>query len=78
VVRARNGGHGPDHAAAALNGFPGLMDLPVLGTLFRTRDFMHEKTASSMEVPKAPDITEGPPISLKIPARDVGGSNRLR
>jgi pilus assembly protein CpaC len=44
VVRARNGGHAPDHAAAALNGFPGLMDLPVLGTLFRTRDFMDEKT----------------------------------
>jgi hypothetical protein len=46
---------------------------PALG-----RDFMGEKTASSMEDPKAPDITEGPPISLKIPARDVGGSNRLR
>jgi pilus assembly protein CpaC len=33
-----------DHSAAALNGFPGLMDLPVLGTLFRSRDFLNEKT----------------------------------
>jgi pilus assembly protein CpaC len=33
-----------DHTAAALNGFPGLMDLPVLGTLFRSRDWLDEKT----------------------------------
>jgi pilus assembly protein CpaC len=33
-----------DHSAAALNGFPGLMDVPVLGTLFRSRDFLNEKT----------------------------------
>jgi pilus assembly protein CpaC len=33
-----------DHTAAALNGFPGLMDLPVLGTLFRSRDYLNQKT----------------------------------
>jgi pilus assembly protein CpaC len=33
-----------DQSAAALNGFPGLMDIPVLGTLFRSRDFLNQKT----------------------------------
>jgi pilus assembly protein CpaC len=33
-----------DHTAAALNGFPGLMDIPVLGTLFRSRDYLNQKT----------------------------------
>jgi pilus assembly protein CpaC len=33
-----------DHTAIALNGFPGLMDLPVLGTLFRSKDYLSNKT----------------------------------
>jgi pilus assembly protein CpaC len=33
-----------DHTAVALNGFPGLMDVPVLGTLFRSKDYMNQKT----------------------------------
>ena len=27
-----------------LNGFPGIKDLPVLGALFRSRDFLNEET----------------------------------
>ena len=27
-----------------INGFPGLMDLPILGTLFRSRDYQREET----------------------------------
>jgi pilus assembly protein CpaC len=33
-----------DHTAASLNGFPGLMDVPVLGSLFRSRDYLNQKT----------------------------------
>jgi pilus assembly protein CpaC len=33
-----------DHTAAALNGLPGLMDVPVLGTLFRSKDYLNQKT----------------------------------
>jgi pilus assembly protein CpaC len=33
-----------DHTAAALNGFPGLMDVPILGTLFRSKDYLNQKT----------------------------------
>jgi pilus assembly protein CpaC len=33
-----------DQSAEALNGFPGLMDVPVLGTLFRSRDYLNQKT----------------------------------
>jgi pilus assembly protein CpaC len=33
-----------DHTAIALNGFPGLMDLPILGTLFRSKDYLGNKT----------------------------------
>jgi pilus assembly protein CpaC len=33
-----------DHTAAALNGLPGLMDIPVLGSLFRSKDYLNQKT----------------------------------
>jgi pilus assembly protein CpaC len=33
-----------DHTATALNGFPGLMDLPILGALFRSKDYLNQKT----------------------------------
>jgi pilus assembly protein CpaC len=33
-----------DQSAEALNGFPGLMDVPILGTLFRSRDYLNQKT----------------------------------
>ncbi len=33
-----------DHSAEALNGLPGLMDVPVVGALFRSRDYLNEKT----------------------------------
>jgi len=33
-----------DQSAEAFNGFPGLMDVPVLGALFRSRDYLNQKT----------------------------------
>jgi pilus assembly protein CpaC len=33
-----------DQSAEALNGFPGLMDVPVVGALFRSRDYLNQKT----------------------------------
>jgi pilus assembly protein CpaC len=33
-----------DHTAAALNGFPGLMDVPIVGALFRSKDYLNQKT----------------------------------
>ncbi|NDB68279.1 MAG: type II and III secretion system protein family protein [Methylocystaceae bacterium] len=32
------------HSRAVINGFPGLMNLPVLGTLFRSRDYQRDET----------------------------------
>ena len=31
-------------SAQVINGFPGLMDLPILGTLFRSRDYQRQET----------------------------------
>ena len=33
-----------DQTKQAINGFPGLMQLPILGTLFRSRDFVNNQT----------------------------------
>ncbi|MCC6983699.1 MAG: type II and III secretion system protein family protein [Bauldia sp.] len=38
------GGLLQDNVRQAVSGFPGLMDLPILGTLFRSRDFQREET----------------------------------
>jgi pilus assembly protein CpaC len=38
------GGLLQDNVRQAVSGFPGLMELPILGTLFRSRDFQREET----------------------------------
>ena len=38
------GGLLQDNVRQAVSGFPGLMDLPILGTLFRSRDFQNDET----------------------------------
>ena len=38
------GGLLQDNVRQAVSGFPGLMEIPILGTLFRSRDFLREET----------------------------------
>jgi pilus assembly protein CpaC len=58
-----------DHTAAALNGLPGLMDIPVLGSLFRSKDYLNQKTDLMILV--SPYIVH--PVSDKELARPDDG-----
>jgi pilus assembly protein CpaC len=58
-----------DHTAAALNGFPGLMDVPIVGALFRSKDYLNQKTDLMILV--SPYIVH--PVSDKELARPDDG-----
>src|SRR5690606_20482766 len=52
-----------------IDGFPGLKDLPVLGTLFRSRDFIREET--ELVVIVTPDVVR--PTARQQQARPLDG-----
>lgn len=76
-----------DETKQALNGVPGLMDLPILGALFRSRDFQRSETELVVIVtpytvrPTSPEALARPTDGL-VPASDpstvlLGRLNRI-
>ena len=60
-----------DQTKQTITGLPGLMEVPILGTLFKSRDYLNNKTELVVLVTPYIDRTGGGRRTCRVPTTDL-------